>query len=289
MAFDLFWFWHSRSYLQEGLDWFSSLSSLNPPVSSSLQADVYRATSFFALCLNRVEEAMAWISKSLTLYRTLDMTERETAEGYVHALSRLTFVYLFRAEYEQALAVSHEALKIAQEMGSKRFVDVALYGAGEVYVMQERYDQAQQSYEESVSLLQASGNLRAVGQRLGRLANIAAAQGHLEQARELCCQALTIGVECQDHVGLTMALLVAVRLANLGGNFQRAALLLGATEIILDANPIVRTWPQDRRSYSASVAILRQQLGASLFEQQWAKGRALSFEQTVTLALSDHA
>lgn len=287
MAFDLYWFWHSRSYLQEGLDWFSSLSSLNPPVSSSLQADVYRATSFFALCLNRVEEAMAWISKSLTLYRTLDMTDRETAEGYVYALTRLSFTFLFRAEYDQALAVSHEARKLAQEMGSKRFTAMALFGAGEAYVMQERYDQAQQSYEESMPLIRASGDIRAIGHRLGRLANISAAQGNLEQARLLCRQALTTCTECQDHVGLTMALLVAVRLANLDGDFQRAALLLGATEIILDANPIVRTWPQDRRSYHASIALLRAQLDAGVFEQQWARGRALSLEQTVTLALSD--
>jgi predicted ATPase/DNA-binding SARP family transcriptional activator len=288
MAFDLYWFWHSRSYLQEGLDWLVGLSSLDAPVSPLLRAEVYRAASFFALCLNKVEEALAWITKSLALFQTLDMTDRQNAEGYIYALTRFTFVYLYQGEYEQALAVSREARQLARKLNSKFHVSLTLYGTGEAYCMQEKYDEARQSYEESLPLMQEVGDLRAIGQRLGRLANVAAAQGGLAQARLLCREALTTCTECQDHVGLTMALLVAVRLANLDGDYPRAALLLGATETILDANPIVRTWPQDQRSYNGSVAILRAHLDADIFEQQWAKGRTLSLEQTVTLALSSH-
>lgn len=289
MAFNIYWFWHSRSYLQEGLVWFTSLSAPDVPVSPFFRADVYRATSFFALCLNKVEEALAWITKSLALFKTLDMKVRQNAEGYIYALTSLTFVFLFQAEYEQALATSHQARQLAQALDSDYFVAVALYGAGETYCMQERYDQARQSYEESLALMREIGDLRLIGHRLARLANVAAAQGHLEQARLLNREVLNNYTACQDQVGLTMALLVAVRLANQDGDFQRAALLLGATDKILDTALIVRTWPQDRRSYDASVALLRAQLGASVYEQQWATGKTLSLEQTVSLALFNQA
>jgi tetratricopeptide (TPR) repeat protein len=286
MAFNLYWFWHSRSYHQEGLDWFSRLSTSDAPASQAFQANVYGAASWFALCLNRVEEAMAWVTKSLALYKTLDVTDRQTTKGYIFALTRLGFVLLCQAEYERALAVCRTARQFAQALDDKYLTSVTWYCAGEVYAMQEMYDQSQESYEKSLRLVREINNVRAIGQRSARLANILTTQGDLEQARLLCRQALDIYNECQDHVGLTMALLVVVRLANLDGDFQRAALLLGATDRILDTTHIVRTWPQDRRSYEASDAILRQHLEASIFEQQVAKGRALSLEQTVTLALS---
>jgi predicted ATPase/DNA-binding SARP family transcriptional activator len=289
MAYHLYWFFHSRSYLQEGLEWYSGAATPNAQVEPFFQARVYGAACFFSLCLGRVDEASAWVTKSLTIFRTLDLADPRIAEGYLYSLTRQSFVFLFQKEYERALAVSREARQLAQAVGSKYFLSVGWYNAGEVYSMQEKFEQSQSCYEQSLALVREIDNVRAVGQRSARLANVVAAQGDLERARSLCHQALAIYAECHDHVGLTMALLVLVRLANIESDFRRAALLLGATDKILDTSPIVRTWPQDHRSYHASMTILREQLNDDTFDLLWAKGRSMSLEQTIALALSDEA
>jgi tetratricopeptide (TPR) repeat protein len=287
MALDLFWLWQSRGYLQEGLDWLSELSNPELPITPLLRANSYRGASFLAICLNKVEHSFQLISKCLTIIQSLDLTDPLVAEAFVHARATLNYVYLFQGDYEQVVAIGQEVIALAEKWDFKAHVVGGWYNLGEAYMMQERFDAAKSAYEKSLAVCRQIGDLRRSGRRVARLAKIAVSQGDFVQTRALFEQMVRIYEGSQDQVGLSMALLVMVWLATREGLFERAALLLGATETILDSNPVIRTWPQDRNSYDAAIDRLRAHLSANEFEELSAKGRALSLAQTIALALAD--
>ncbi len=287
MALNLFWLWQSRGYLQEGLDWLIELSASELHIALLLRASSYRAASFFAICLNRVELSFQMISKCLAIIQSLDLTDRRVAEVFVHARATLTYVFLFQGDYEQVIAVNQEVIALAEKWDFKAQVLNGWYNIGEAYIMQEKLDAAKIAYEKSLEVCREIGELRRSGRRVVRLANIAVSQGEYEQAKTLCEQTISIYAGSQDQVSLSMALLVKVWLASRQGLFQRAALLLGATETIMDSNPVIRTWPQDQKSYNAAMDTLRAHLSPNELEQLLAKGHSLSLGQTIAFALSD--
>jgi len=70
------------------------------------------------------------------------------------------------------------------------------------------------------------------------------------------------------------------------GNFEHAAELLAAVETQL-ATIGIGLWSMDKAEYERNITFLRRQLDEKVFNQFWAKGKAMSFEQAIAIALEE--
>jgi len=287
MTSNLYWLWQSRSYLREGRDWLAIMLARSASVPSYLRAKTYDDAGFFAIIMNKIEEAERLFAQSLALYQQLDTTKRQIAEGLARVLNHHGVLSLFHDDYQHAVQFCQEGLAVAQQCGDQMWASSSLYFAGEAFYLQGLLDQAKRAYEESYILNDAVGNLRQSGHRFTRLGHVVCAQGDLTQASTLFSKGLMLAAECHDLVGIGMALIGLARTAASYGDYQRATMLLAAKEETTAINPIVRYWPLDRIENERTLTILHKHLDEAAFAAAWAEGCAMSLEQAVAYALAE--
>jgi hypothetical protein len=115
-----------------------------------------------------------------------------------------------------------------------------------------------------------------------QLATVAIMQGRLEDARTLFNDGLTMSLEVESTVGVTLCLAAFARLAFASGTPHRAAVTLGAAEG-LRRRVGIRVWPTLRRSEAELVEQLEHALGADQFEEAFTTGSALSRREAVAM------
>jgi hypothetical protein len=111
------------------------------------------------------------------------------------------------------------------------------------------------------------------------------ARGHLTDAGALLDEALDLSLSAHSTPVVTSCLAAFARLALAGGDAERAALLAGAAEGLRQRVGL-QAWPIMRREEAELMALLRETLGASRFDQMFATGGRLSQQQAVA-ALRD--
>jgi non-specific serine/threonine protein kinase len=125
---------------------------------------------------------------------------------------------------------------------------------------------------------------------LFELGCIVQGQGDNEQAAAFFTENLALAQEAGDKE------MPAYALAGLGGvagarnRPRQAALLLGASESIFNALgvDIFSSYPHCLVDYNRWTANVRLQLDEATFKAVWAKGRAMTLEQAVALALEEN-
>jgi len=287
MILNLFWLWQSTSYLQEGRNWLAVTLAHTETVSPVLRAEACDTAGFFAIMMNKGEEAEAMLVQSFAIYQQLDPTERRVREGLASLLCHQGLALLFRGDYQQAEQVCRQSLLVAQRSGNQWGIFFALSFVSEALYHQGLFDEARRLYKEGLVLCEAMGFRRAIGRGWVRLGNIACAQGDLTQAGTLFTKGLTVVTECHDLVGIGMALSGMANSAALGGAYQRATLLLAAKEETATTNPVVRFWPLERKENERTLTILHKHLDEAAFAAAWAEGCAMSLEQAVAYALAE--
>ena len=97
-------------------------------------------------------------------------------------------------------------------------------------------------------------------------------------------ESLTLAQSLDDKQGIAASLDQFAELACRAGQFERAAQLFGAAEVLREVSkrPLA---PQNRSDYDRAVAAARDELGEATFIAAWAAGRALPLEQAMTEAL----
>ena len=131
------------------------------------------------------------------------------------------------------------------------------------------------------------------------LANVALAEGHLEEARRLYRDVLMTLREQRDRWGTPSVLEGLAYLAVVEAHWQRAVVLFGAAQSIreLTVSPLPPVWRPNRarahplesgpsRGQGVFLAAARGSLGDGVFEKAWAEGEALSSEDAVDFALA---
>jgi len=286
MTLNLHWLWQSRSYLQEGRDWYALMLAQDAPVAPIIRADAYDGAGLLAIMANEIDQAELLLSQSLALHQQLDPADPQVGEVMASVLNHLGVVSIYRGDYQQAVQLCHQGLAIAQQCGSHPRTSSALMFAGEALYLQGSLEEARRSFEECCRTNEARGP-RSRSYSYVRLGHGVCAQGDLRRASTLFAQALRLVDECLDLTGITMVLIGLARIAALCGEYERAAILTAAKEEMLTVSPIMRYWPLDRTENERTLAILHAQMEDATFAAAWAEGAAMSVEQAVAYALSD--
>lgn len=225
-------------------------------------------------------EAETLIEESLTLFREL-----RNQRGEANGLTTLGIMaYRSRHDYRQAQKYFEDGLTMFRSLGDRDGIADTLSRLGYVAFMQGDYAQARVLGEESLALYQAMDMKVRIAAGLSNLGLAFWGEGDFERARSLHNESLVLLRELGDKHQLaeTLGGLAQVVLAQ--GDAPKAVRLWGAAEAIRESigSPMA---PNERASYDAQVSLARSSLSAESFAEQWAAGRALTFEQSIDDAL----
>ncbi len=118
-------------------------------------------------------------------------------------------------------------------------------------------------------------------------ARVEIAQGEVAQAERDVHDALSLAVKTGTVMGTFYALECLAELAAGQGSHREAARLLGAADALRQRTGEVRFKVLDA-DYEATVAALREAMGATDFESAWAEGAALSTDEAIAYAQRGH-
>lgn len=244
--------------------------------------------------------------------------------GIGETLRDLGHLALDEGDLAQARSHYESFLQDALDIGSKPFATFATNDLSGVDYAEGNIADARAKFDEAVAVLEASQNqqdvpfLRARGARLARagraldearalahegwalasqreepiframyaheLGLVAALEGEQDEARERLSEALRIRNECGLRPALAQTLEALGWVAAAEGRGERGAQLLGCAEELREALGTV-IYPVDRPDHEEAVGRARADLDEGPFEAAWAKGRAMSLDNAVALAL----
>jgi tetratricopeptide (TPR) repeat protein len=273
-------FWWMHSHLSEGRRWLRTFS--DAPTGDN--AELYRAKALHGAGVQAYHqadyaEARALLERSLAIYRAAD-----NLRGMADALNGLGVVASYQNEYEQSAEYHVEALEVRRQLGDQRGVAISLNNLGLVAHFQEDYPRAIDLFQQSIVLFEALGDVRVKSAVLSNLGRALTGRGEYSQARMCLRRSLSMVRELGNREDSIDAIEALAGVAGATGEAARGALLLGAAEALREKiqSPVA---PVAQREYERDLTRIRNQLDFRSFAAAWVRGRAMTLEQAIELAL----
>jgi predicted ATPase/transcriptional regulator with XRE-family HTH domain len=274
-------FWWMHSHLSEGRCWLTYF--IAAPVGN--HAEPYRAKALHGagvLAYHQADydEARALFESSLAIYRT-------TADlrGAAYALNSLGVVASYQGQYARAAEFHADALQVRQQLDDQRGVAISLNNLALIAHYQEDYARAIELFQQSIALFEVLGDVRVKSAVLSNLGRALTGQGEYSQARMCLRRSLSMVWELGNREDSIESIEGLAGVAGATGEAVRGAMLLGATEALREKiqSPVA---PVAHREYERDFTRIRDQLEPKLLAAAWAKGRAMTLEQAIELALA---
>ncbi len=293
----LAWFWIVKTHLVEGREHLTAAlaaSAVNPSRPSRARA-LWGAAHMLAF-QGDTSEARAWIDEARSMSRDLGDT-REIAL----ALEGIGWTHFFRSEDEAACTAFEECLRLQRVSGAQHLVIRAMVGLAQVLVALGRTDEAKPMAQEIIEFAEAHNDKRSEHFGWHYLADCELILGNCTDSLNLYKQSLVLAHAIGDKVEISFEVQgVAMSLAGLRealsetkrsrlDEVKLAIQLGGAVKAEWDRLGVdihVRFWDALLDRYLGAA---RQALGKETYEVEWNKGRDLSFDDAVKLALEIEA
>jgi tetratricopeptide (TPR) repeat protein len=218
--------------------------------------------------------ARASYEESLELFRALGNSE-EIAWS-LHHLGKLARE---QGDCARSAALMQECLSIFQQVGHTWGITLALRHLGYIAHMQGDVAKATAYYQEALSLLREVGDRASCVWTLVYLAEAALLQGDDPRAAAYFRESLALAEDVGDSQAIGWCLVGLARLATARLSSEQAAVFFGAAEALLDTLG-ARMSVSDRAEWDEHIAAVRNRLDQATFAAAWAKGRAMTIEQT---------
>ena len=300
----LAWFWIVKTHIAEGREHLTAAlaaSAVNPSRPSRARA-LWGAAQMLAL-QGDASEARAWIDEARSMSRDLGDT-REIAL----ALEGIGWTHFFRSEDDAACAAFEECLRLQRAGGDQHLIIRAMVGLAQTLVALGRTGEAKPMAQEIIEFAEKHNDKRSEHFGWHYLADCELILGNCRDSLNLYKQSLVLAHAIGDKVEISFEVQgVAMSLAGLGLPIPRvltspplgvpvsprvsdsaahvAIQLAGAVKAEwerLGVDIHVRFWDALLDRYLGAT---KQALSTEAFQREWDKGRELSFETAVKLAL----
>jgi DNA-binding CsgD family transcriptional regulator/Tfp pilus assembly protein PilF len=229
--------------------------------------------------------AKALLDEALAVDRaTLDDPNARLCEAKI--LTYIGELACLQGNYAAARLPCEEALRI--DRGAEDAVDTAITIAnlGQALVQLGDLRRARGLFEEGIGLTRGVGYRAPLALCLAGLAGCAAAEGHLDEALARFKDSLRIQADLGEAFGAAASLEAIAAIAARRAQPERAVRLAGAAAAFRSAVEAPLS-PMHRAILERWFVPLQQNLGEANVAENWAFGRALSFDGAVALALDD--
>jgi predicted ATPase/class 3 adenylate cyclase len=271
-------FWYLKSHLSEGQRRLESALRTNPQPTAA-RAKALNGASVMALNLGDTATARLRAEDALTLHRTLG-----NAWGAAYSTMMTGNALAEGGDVANARPIVAESVRLFRDLGDELYVLIASVNLA--WVTGELGDpEAERAiHEENLRRARALGNRRIEAGSLAQLALFVRDEGRLQDATEMLREAIRI-----DHI-LGNVLDIALdlgRLASvlvLAGRGGKAARLLSSSQALTEKLGAGAFWWAGRRN-EQTLATIRTQLDEAAAAEAWERGRALTVDEAVSLAL----
>lgn len=267
-------FWFARGYIREGRRW-CQIAASKQQVSARGRALALRNLAFFLMHQGEAEQAVRLAEEAAALARSVG--EPSLMAWVLHGLAQATYA---GGDFERCESLYGEMLGMARQAGDETLAARALCGIATGLQIRGDNVRARVVLEEALSLARPRHDKWLTSVVIGAL-GLAIAPQDPAQALMLLEESLALSHDV-GHRWLTVR-----RLEDLAGvlassdRAEVSAKLLGASESLRDAFGFARSV-----SLQAAVGVAaRERLGSDAFEAAWSKGRAMTAEEAVALAL----
>jgi predicted ATPase/DNA-binding SARP family transcriptional activator len=272
-------FWRLHGHLADGRRMLEGALAREASVSPELRAKALNGLGTLAGEQGDFSAAKRAFEESLALARRL-----RAPDVIGSALANLGNIDLFEGDLEGAQAKLEESVRLWRQVGDLRSLAVSLENLGCIAVAQDRLDEAAELLAESETLARGAGSERNIAATLSARARVLVLLGELDEAASLLEESAEIGRALAEPHAIADALDGFAGLAAAGEEMERAAVLSGAADAVWDS--IGATRPLDQSAWRERVlAIPRKRLGEDAFAQAYERGRNLTIDDAVELAL----
>jgi non-specific serine/threonine protein kinase len=275
-------FWFYSGHVGEGLGWIERALDSAEEISPALKAKALNAAGWLSFIQGNYESGKRFNGEALALYRELGAQDN-IAWALTFLSSHCT---ASQSEIKQGFALIEEALALFRALGDNAGIIRALNALGELERLDNDYARAEKAYEECLSHCRQSGNKMREAFALANLGLVAQRQGNYDQAKSNIIKALKLLIDLNTKYPLALDFIILSGPIAAQGNPERAACLLGASDILLKAMGL-GLQPADQPEIDRFEADVREQLGEEAFQFAWEKGQAMSLEQAIDFALEE--
>jgi predicted ATPase len=269
-------YWTSRNPLSECVVWAKrALAS-----GGAGQAERASLLGFMATCeglLGNRETASEYVREAVESARALG-----DKRVLLDVLAWGAVGFLSEPEtHAQARVHMEEALDIARALGDAETAASVLINLAAATVNEGDRERIRAYTEEALGLTASPGKR---ARCLLNLGDLLLEDGDLTGAAERHREALVVLSDFGDRAMAAFALESLAEIALREGVPERAVRLAGAVEAVYEATGGVRMY-MARDPWERTVAEMREALDPTTFEREWARGRAMRFEEAVEEAL----
>jgi predicted ATPase/DNA-binding SARP family transcriptional activator len=315
----LWYYWWVRGHFAEGRRWIERALAQGRDLAPALRARALHGAGALAGGQGDQARAIRLTEQSLEIFReagdersvamvlhNLGIAFRETGDrararrffeealalrraqedllGAAAALDALGNLALQDGDLEAARGLLDEGLAIAQKVGHRTRIAHVLLNLGHLARRQDDEARAQDLYERALERYRPLKQMHGIGEALDALAELARRRGAHDRARELYAESLTTYRDSGYGRGIATGLIGLAAVAAAQGKPERAARLSGGVDAMVESLAIDLK-PEDRDLLEATIASSRRALNERAFAEEWAAGRGLTAEETITLAL----
>lgn len=267
-------FWFARGYIREGRRW-CEIAASKQQISARGRALALRNLAFFLTHQGEAEQAVRLAEQAAALARSVG--EPSLMAWILMGLALATDAV---GDFERSERLYGEMLDMARQAGDETLAARALCGIGNGLQIRGDNVRARVVLEEALSLARPRHDKWLTSVVIGAL-GLAIAPEDPAQALVLLEESLALSYDI-GHRWLT-----ARRLEDLAGvlassdRAELSAKLLGASKSLRDAYGFARGGSRQAAVGTAA----RERLGSAAFEAAWSKGRAMTADEAVALAL----
>jgi predicted ATPase/class 3 adenylate cyclase len=322
LALGLGGFWTSRDYNSEARYWCRTILERSESLADADEhrAKLYAMWGWTAVTTGNHKESRAAAEAGLPLARKAD--EKRTI---VHLLIILGLSSLFIGDMDVALQATEEALLLARQFGFKGELAMALtsqaqvnyfgtrdpalskknldeatalgneagfqwitsmsaYGAGRLAGHLGDIDTARAKFMESAEISKRFGNRRMVYSSRSEFAHVLREHGVFDEAYEIYKEVIPGWKDLGHRAAIAHELECIAYILIKREEPERAASLLGAAEALRQIIDTHMT-QLEREEYEREVAALRAGMEERDFHATWEKGRAMTMDEAIELAV----
>jgi ATP/maltotriose-dependent transcriptional regulator MalT len=173
----------------------------------------------------------------------------------------------------------------ARKHGETRMLAMALSGIGSLRAEAGDYAGARALKEESIAMYQETGDKWISGLQILSLVRVQIAHGDFAAAEVRLAEAAQYAEELGNEMSIPYVLEGFGKIAAATSGLERAALLFGASQALRERLGFSSLPPAERRTYDEAVSQMRAGLTPAHFDETWARGRALSTDAALAVAM----
>jgi predicted ATPase len=224
------------------------------------------------------------LAEAETMWNTaLPVAERFGGSALALALDDLGNLASRLGHFEQALSLHQREQNVSRSIGDLYSEFYAVLNLGDVSIRLGQLDEAESHNRRALEISHELGDVRGQAHTLITQARLMRRRERLPEARELLRQALRLAWRIQNiDIVLTALeqLLLAEQVASTTSQI-RVLSLIDQQRVRYGPS----SYPEDESAIQALATLLRQQVGTTLYQDEWTAGRTLSWETAISLAL----